>query len=110
MKHLIIVILFAIAIIGCSSANFATYRPPGSTETAWKITAEKNAINQISVSINDSLVVKGGINVFGSSEELKGTYRGHNVVAMLTKVQKFLSSGIQCVVLIDGEMVSKFEW
>jgi hypothetical protein len=110
MKQLIVFAILASVIIGCSSSNFASYRPPGSTESPWRVTAEKNALNQISVSINDSLVVKGGINIFGSSEELKGTYRGHNVVAMLTKVQKFLSSGIQCVVLIDGEMVSKFEW
>ena len=110
MKYFLPVLL--LVLIGCgSSLNITTYRPAGSTESPWRVVAAKsNSGDRVEVSINDSLVCSASIGVFGSSDEATGEYRGHKVVCMLQKTSAFLKTGLQCIVMIDGEMAGKFEW
>ena len=76
MHWLPFVLLF---FAGCSSSQFALYRPKNS-DTQWNITANKSfACGKISVVINDSVVVAESPGIFTYSFEAKGTYKGHEV-------------------------------
>ncbi len=111
MKY-ILPLLAALILIACgSTSNMMTYRPRGSTESAWNVRAEKgNVSNSVQVFINDSLVCEGGPGVFSSDADLKGEYRGHAVTAMVQRSTGLFKTGIRCMVFIDGELAGKFEW
>ena len=58
-KHYPMAMILALIVAACTSSQFATYRPAGSTEAAWQIDVlHKSGVTQnFKVVINDSTVI-----------------------------------------------------
>jgi hypothetical protein len=110
MKYLLFSLLFILA--GCSTPpTITTYQPHGSTEPAWRVVANKSSSgDRVDVTINDSLVCVVDVGVMGSSDESKAVYKGHKVLCTLQRTTGWFGDGLQCLVMIDGELAGKFEW
>ena len=81
IKLYTVAIIFALAIVGCTSSQFATYRPAGSTEANWEINVYRTSgvTNNFKVVINDSTVIDKNTGLFSGSLEEKGSYKGKDV-------------------------------
>jgi hypothetical protein len=111
MKSFLVGLLFVAA--GCAGGHheMMTYRPAGSTGSPWRVAATRiRDWDRVDVAINDSVVCTANIAIMGNSDEAKGEYRGHKVIANLQKTEGLSGEGLRCVVTIDGEMAGKFEW
>ncbi|HEY6193262.1 MAG TPA: hypothetical protein VI215_13140 [Bacteroidota bacterium] len=111
MKSFLFVLLFVAAGCGGGYHEMITYRPAGSAESPWRVAATRiRDWDRVEVVINDSVVCTANIGIMGKSDEAKGEYRGHKVIANLQKTEGLSGEGLRCVVTIDGAMAGKFEW
>lgn len=115
MKKLhVVAIIFALAIVGCTSSQFATYRPAGSNEANWEINVYHSSgiTENFKVVINDSTVIDEGANFFSGNLEAKGNYRGKDVKLIVTYSSGFLGigSGYEAMVFISNELAGKFKF
>ena len=111
MKKTFVAICALILFAGCSSSQFALYRPKNS-EKQWNITASQAAIgNKITVAINDSVVIADSPGLFSQSFESKGTYQGHEIKMYSVHNNGFLGigAGWETTVFIDNEMAARFK-
>jgi len=113
-KYVPMAIILALVIAACTSSQFATYRPSGSTEAAWQIDVlHKSGVTQnFKVVINDSTVIDDDANFFSGNAEAKGTYRGKEVKLMVTYSHGFLGIGEKFIamVFISNELAGKFDF
>jgi outer membrane lipoprotein SlyB len=115
MKKLYVVaIIFALAIVGCTSSQFATYRPAGSNEASWEINVyHTSGVSQnFKVVINDSTVIDKGANFFSGNLETKGNYRGKEIKLIVSYSSGFLGigAGYEAMVFISNELAGKFKF
>jgi len=115
MKKLYVVtIIFALAIVGCTSSQFATYRPAGSNDASWEINVyHTDGVTQnFKVVINDSTVIDKGANFFSGNLEEKGKYKGKEVKLIVTYSSGFLGigTGYEAMVFISNELAGKFKF
>lgn len=113
-KYYPLALILALVIAACTSSQFATYRPAGSTEANWQINVlHKSGVTQnFKVVINDSTVIDDDANFFSGSAEAKGLYKGKEVKLMVTYSSGFLGVGEKytAMVFISNELVGKFEF
>lgn len=113
-KHFPMAIILALVVAACTSSQFATYRPAGSTEANWQMNVlHKSGITEnFKVVINDSTVIDDDANFFSGNAEAKGTYRGKEVKLMVTYSSGFLGVGkkFTAMVFISNELAGKFEF
>jgi hypothetical protein len=109
-----IAILFALVLAGCTSSQFATYRPAGSTEPSWQINVfhTSGVTQNFKVVINDSTVIDDNANFFSGEAEAKSTYRGKEIKLLVTYSHGFLGIGekFTALVFISNELAGKFEF
>lgn len=107
-------LVFGLLIAACTSSQFATYHPPGATDTNWEITVlHKSGVTQnFKVVVNDSTVIDDDADFFSGNAEAKGVYRGREVKLMVTHSSGFLGIGEKytAIVLISNELVGRFEF
>lgn len=113
-KHLPVVIILTLVIAACTSSQFATYRPAGSTEANWQINViHKSGITQsFQVVINDSTVIDESLNFFTRNAEAKGKYRDKEIKLIVTYSSGFLGigEGYEAMVFVNNELVGKFKF
>lgn len=112
-KHFPMVIVLAIIVAACTSSQFATYRPAGSTEAAWQIdVVHKSGVTQnFKVVINDSTVIDDDANFLTGNAEAKGMYRDKEVKLMVTYSKSFFGGEkFTAMVFISNELAGKFEF
>ena len=95
---------------GCSSSQFALYRPKNS-ENQWNISVSKNAIGKFTVSINDSIVIAESPGLISHTLEAKGTYQGHEIKLFAVYNSGFLGigSGWETTIFIENEIATRFK-
>ncbi|MGD0591622.1 MAG: hypothetical protein ABSA44_12635 [Bacteroidota bacterium] len=111
MKHLLFLLVFF--LVGCSSSEFATYRPAGSNEANWQIYVNKSAItNNFTVTINDSLVIDKSANIFTGNLEALSKYQGKEIKLLVTYTSGFLGigAGYEAMVFVNNELACKFKF
>ena len=111
MKNTLVAICALLFFAGCSSSQFALYRPKNS-ERQWNVTAKIDHFgNKITVAINDSVVVSDSPGLFSHSFEAKGTYQGNEVKFYAVYNDGFLGigSGWEITIYVDNEMASKIQ-
>jgi hypothetical protein len=111
MKHLLL--FLALFLVGCSSSQFATYRPAGSNEANWQIYVNKSAIgNNFTVTINDSLVIDKSANFFTGNLEERSKYKDKEIKLLVTYTPGFLGigAGYEAMVFINNELAGKFKF
>lgn len=113
-KHLPVVIILTLVIAACTSSQFATYRPAGSTEANWQINViHKSGITQsFQVVINDSTVIDESPNFFTRNAEAKGKYRDKEIKLIVTYSSGFLGigEGYEAMVFVNNELAGKFKF
>ena len=109
-----VLIVLAFVIVGCTSSQFATYRPSGSTEANWEINVyhTSGVTQNFKVVINDSTVIDNGANFFSGNMEEKGSYKGKEVKLMVSYSAGFLGigSGYTAMVFVNNELAGKFKF
>jgi hypothetical protein len=106
------VLMLALVVAACTSSEFATYRPPGSTEASWQINVVHSSGmgNNFKVVINDSTVIDESVNMLTGNLEEKGKYRGREVKLMVTYSHGFMGNSYETMVFIENELVGKFKF
>jgi hypothetical protein len=96
---------------GCTATQFSTYTSKNA-DRQWKITGSKTPItNNISIAINDSVVVADKPAAFANTIDAKGTYQGHEVHFFSTYNNGILGifgAGWETTVLVDNELAARF--
>ncbi|MGD1046026.1 MAG: hypothetical protein ABR936_12000 [Bacteroidota bacterium] len=114
MKFLIFVtfLILLITLSGCSSSQFATYRPINSEGSQWQIYVNKSFANNFTVTINDSTVIDKGMPPFTYSIDVKSNYKGKEIRLVVNFSPGFfgIGSGYETMVFINNEMVGKFKF
>ena len=111
MKKTLVAICALLFFAGCSSSQFALYRPKNS-EKQWNITATKAPIGaKITIAVNDSVVIAESPGLLSRSFEAKGTYRGHEIKFYAVYNDGFLGigAGWETTIFVDNEMASRFK-
>ena len=112
--YYLLALILGLVIAACTSSQFATYRPAGSTESNWQINVlHKSGVTQnFKVVINDSTVIDDDADFFSGDAEAKGMYRSKEVKLMVTHSSGFLGIGekFTAMVFISNELVGKFEF
>jgi len=105
-----IIISLFLSLAGCSPPMFTSYRPPGSTEAAWQVKAEKSLTGVVILTINNTEVLQGQFpgGFFSGTREFKGQYQGRDVVMILTT--DAIKSVWMCRVFVHGDLVGDFTW
>jgi len=113
-KLYLVLIVLAFVIVGCSSSQFVTYRPAGSTEKNWDIHVQKTSGVNVSfqVIINDSTVIDESQNMFTKSLDAKSKYKDKEIKLSVTYSSGFLGfgAGYHAMLLIDNELAGKFDF
>jgi hypothetical protein len=113
-KYFPMVIILALVFASCTSSQFATYRPAGSTEANWQINVlhKSGFTENFKVVINDSTVIDDDANFFSGNAEAKGSYRDKEIKLMVTYSSGFLGIGkkFTAMVFISNELAGKFEF
>ena len=109
-----VLIVLVFVVIGCTSSQFATYRPSGSTDANWQINVYHigGVTQNFKVVINDSTVIDQGANFFTGNMEEKGSYQGKEVKLMVSYSAGFLGigSGYTAMVFVNNELAGKFKF
>ena len=109
-----VVIIFALAIVGCTASEFITYRPAGSNDASWEINVyHTSGMSQnFKVVINDSTVIDKGADFFTGNLEAKGMYREKEIRLMVSYSAGFLGigSGYEALVFVSNELAGKFKF
>ena len=107
-------LVLGLVIAACSSSQFVTYRPAGSTEASWQINVlhKSGVTDNFKVVINDSTVIDDDANFFSGNAEAKGTYRGKEVKLIVTHSTGFLGMDEKytAMVFISNELAGKFDF
>lgn len=111
LGHLMAIAIILVSFIACSPVRYGSWRPPGSTEPAWAIKAEKSIGGFVTVTIDGNDVVHGQLPLFGS-REFQGEYRGRKITMALTNELGHTQEGQgqKCIVMIDGEVATQVSW
>ena len=115
MKKLYIFpVLIAIALVACTSSEYATYRPAGSNQPNWQINVyhKSGAKQNFRVVINDSTVINKNANFFTGNLESEGHYREKDVKLMVSYSRGFLGFGshYNALVMVNNELAGKFRF
>jgi hypothetical protein len=101
-----------VLLAGCAASEIASYTMKNS-DTQWNITGRKTSItNNISIAINDSVVVTDKPAAFSNTIEAKGTYRGHEVhffSVYNNGILGIFGAGWETTVLVDNELAARFK-
>jgi len=98
-------------IVACSSSSYLTYRPPGSTESPWKIEAKWNSLaDHLTVKIDGQDVLDTGVGFFSGKGEAQGSYQGKKVLAQVIKSSGLLGDKYTVQIFVEGEMAGQFEF
>ena len=108
-------LLLSLFVVGCSSSEFATYRPAGSQKALWQIKVQHWTapyVNGFKLIIDDSTVIDKEVGYFSQSMDASGQYRGRQVKLLVTYNSGFLGigSGYTALVFIDNQLVDKFKF
>lgn len=113
-KYYPVAIVLALVIAACTSSQFATYRPAGSTEANWQINVlHKSGVTEsFQVVINDSTVIDATPNFFTGNAEAKGKYRDKEIKLIVTYSSGFLGigAGYEAMVFVSNELAGKFKF
>lgn len=113
-KYYPVAIVLAVVVAACTSSQFATYRPAGSTEANWQINVlHKSGVTQsFQVVINDSTVIDESPNFFTGNAEAKGKYRNREIKLIVTYSSGFLGigAGYEAMVFVSNELAGKFKF
>jgi hypothetical protein len=114
IKFYIIAIVITFVIAGCTSSQFVSYRPAGSSDPNWEINVyhTSGVTQNFEVVINDSTVINSGANFLTGNLEEKGTYKGREVKLIVTYTSGFLGigAGYEAMVFISNELAGKFKF
>jgi len=106
--------IVALVIAACTSSQFATYRPAGSTEASWQINVlhSSGVTDNFKVVINDSTVIDESPNFFTGNAEAKGKYREKEIKLIVTYSSGFLGigEGYEAMVFVSNELAGKFKF
>src|ERR1035437_4683372 len=106
--YIVFISISFVFLIGCSSSQFITYRPAGSTEKNWDIHVQKTYGVNVSfqVIINDSTLIDASQNIFTKSLGAKSKYRDKEIKLSVNYSSGFLGigSGYHAILLIDNEL------
>jgi hypothetical protein len=112
MNRSILAICGLVLLVGCTASQFSTYTPKN-VDRQWKITGSKTPItNNISIAINDSVVVADKPAAFANTIDAKGKYQGHEVHFFSTYNNGILGifgAGWETTVLVDKELAARFK-
>jgi hypothetical protein len=112
MNKILLAICGLVLLAGCAASEFASYTMKNS-DTHWNITGSKTSItNNISIAINDSVVVTDKPAAFSNTIEAKGTYRGHEVhffSVYNNGILGIFGAGWETTVLVDNELAARFK-
>jgi len=112
MNKTLLAVCGLVLLAGCAASEFSMYKSKNS-DTQWNITGSKTSLtNQISIAINDSVVVVDKPAAFSNTIEAKGTYRGHDVhffAVYNTGVLGIFGAGWETTVLVDNELAARFK-
>ena len=110
-SKIIFVMWFALIVLaGCAGPSQTTTFTPTWSDVPLTIVAQKSSMsNDISISINDTEVCSGSIDMFSPTSEMHGEYKGHKVITTLEQGSKLSESPIHCTIYIDGELAVKFD-
>ena len=109
MRH-ILILLFAVLLISCSTSQFVTFRPAGSTETSWQITVTKSAGGAtFQLMINGAMVIEKATSPVTNSLAVRNDYQGHEVILVVTYASGLfgIGTGHEAHVFIDNELAAK---
>lgn len=113
-KYFPMAMILALVIAACTSSQFATYRPAGSTEANWQINVlhKKGVTQTFQVVINDSMVIDESPNFFTGNAEAKGKYRDKEIKLIVTYSSGFLGigAGYEAMVFVSNELAGKFKF
>jgi hypothetical protein len=111
MNKTLLTICCIVLLAGCTASQFSTYTPKN-VDRQWKITGSKTPItNNISIAINDSVVVADKPAAFANTIDAKGNYQGHEVHFFSTYNNGILGifgAGWETTVLVDNELAARF--
>jgi len=113
MNNFIIISACAIILVGCTSGERTLkYRPAGSSDSTWNIKTERNELTgDMEIKINEVTVCASSMGLFRHGKQMTGTYRGHNVTAMLQNDKSYSTDeNTTCILIIDRDTVGHLEW
>ncbi|MCD6525768.1 MAG: hypothetical protein J7K75_02095 [Desulfuromonas sp.] len=105
---LLSIFLFCGLLAGCSTiAPTQFYRPANYSGEPYRISGKlepmKGWNGNVTITINDQIVIDKELPVFSNTTEAYGTYGGKNVSATITKVQTFTSAYHRVEVFVGAE-------
>ncbi len=102
----VVLLLF---LSSCAAPRYATYKPPGGAVPEWKVKAEKDFGGMVTVTVNDTEVLKGQYPIFGE-REVKGKYQGRDITMVLRKSPEARVTVFECLLYAEGNQIGYFKW
>ncbi|MGA2784856.1 MAG: hypothetical protein ABSF09_09195 [Candidatus Bathyarchaeia archaeon] len=113
-KYYLLAMILAFVLAACTSSQFATYRPAGSTEASWQINVlhTRGVTQNFKVVINDSTVIDENANFLTGNAEAKGKYQDKEIKLIITYSSGFLGigAGYEAMVFVSNELAGKFKF
>lgn len=98
-------------LCSCTSAPVQSYRPSGSTDTAWQIDGDFNPLTKaLKVRVNGQEVMAGALSFFGNSAELTGQYQSKPVSASCNQSMGVFTTKTQCIIFVNNERASTLQF
>lgn len=106
-----LLVALVLGLSSCTAPRYTTYSPNGNTGPQWRVKAEKDIGDYVTLTINGKKVLGGQGSIFGE-KEYKGKYQGHDVSMVLRQWQSTEHQGIEyeCLVYADGKQIGDFRW
>ena len=108
-------VITAVIISACSSSEYATYRPAGSTDAAWEINvfSSSGITHSFQVVVNDSTVIDESVNMISGNLEARGKYRNADIKLIVNYSSGGLfgiGKGYDAIVFVNNELAGKFHF
>lgn len=104
-----LLVLLALFVSGCSTAQLATYQVPDSSGPPWEIEARWYDVgDQLSVLINGTPVMNTSVNIFSGEGDAEGMYGGKKITAKVFKSGELFQEKTIVQVFVEGKIAAEF--
>ena len=111
-EMLMFIPLIALVFVSaCASSQVITYLPEGWKGAPWRIEAKWHDLgDQLSVIIDETLVLHTGIKLFSNEGNAEATYEGKKIRARVFKSREMFKEKTIVQIFVDAEKAAELEF